>query len=51
MGGVFPTRVGMNRAPDSFQRADGGVPHSRGDEPRSGITVARLDECSPLAWG
>ena len=30
---AFPTPVGMNRLPGYPADADGGVPHTRGDEP------------------
>ena len=48
---VFPTSVGMNRgfADDYF--TGGCVPHKRGDEPKTNMSLIILKVCSPQAWG
>ncbi len=48
---VFPTGVGMNRAPPRPTLANARVPHGRGDEPANGPAVIDMLRCSPRAWG
>ena len=50
-GGVFPTRVGMNRYVCTRQMKTIRVPHARGDEPLALALKAAALECSPRAWG
>ena len=48
---VFPTGVGMNRSSAGASIAGAGVPHGRGDEPRSPRRFSFCRSCSPRAWG
>ena len=48
---VFPTGVGMDRPGAGRRMAARGVPHGRGDGPRSRTITVTRDMCSPRAWG
>ena len=48
---VFPTRVGMNRADGRCRISPCGVPHTRGDEPKTQACMTVALACSPHAWG
>ena len=50
-GPVFPTGVGMDRAPGSPSLLRNCVPHGRGDGPTRGGHVFVPIVCSPRAWG
>ena len=48
---AFPTCVGMNRIEKDARRANGRVPHVRGDEPTLEQWGNRRLKRSPRAWG
>src|SRR2546426_718141 len=50
-GGVFPTRVGMDRPRAAGRSARRCVPHARGDGPVAQDHRAAVEKCSPRAWG
>ena len=50
-GGVFPTRVGMNRPPISHRYRCSSVPHPRGDEPAVGVSYFLLTDVFPTRVG
>ena len=48
---MFPTGVGMNRAPSRKIFAPAYVPHRRGDEPSALSASWFAIKCSPRVWG
>src|ERR1035438_10202608 len=48
---LFPTRVGMVRLMGFSESKSHGIPHPRGDGPRSPPTTTPSDQYSPPAWG
>ncbi len=51
VGAVFPTPVGMNRMINNRKMRYRSVPHTRGDEPRRGMSLRAMLLCSPHPWG
>ena len=48
---AYPTRVGMHRNRRPPSEAGSGLPHTRGDAPRSGGGSSRSGSLTPHAWG
>ena len=48
---AYPTRVGMHPERRGFRRRSGGLPHTRGDAPRTRAPPISLHSLTPHAWG
>ena len=48
---VFPTHVGMDRSERRTEMRAKGIPHTRGDGPRDGVTYTGEHMYSPHTWG
>jgi len=48
---VFPTHVGMDRAPALMRRRSSRIPHARGDGPKRRWVLRGLCGYSPRTWG
>ena len=51
LANVFPTHVGMNRAPSIWGKRMWSIPHTRGDEPIAAQVVEDMYVYSPHTWG
>ena len=49
--GVYPTRVGMNRAENDSGMIIYGIPHASGDEPYRPSLILHPGEYTPREWG